>query len=95
MIHKVKLTRKQKLSMPELYKMCSSARGTYDYVRINLINGKFIQVNFHRDQTISVCNNFTDLGAFYAVQNIMKRNKINSTQNIAEFLFKMVQRYNR
>ncbi len=95
MIHKIKLTRKQKLAIPQLYKLCSSARNSHDYIRINLSNNKYIMVSFHRDGTLSVSHNFTDLSAYYATINMMNRNKIYSTENVVDYLFKMVQKYNK
>ena len=32
---------------------------------------------------------------YFATNNFIKRNKINSTENVAEFLFKMIQKYNQ
>lgn len=95
MIRKIKLSRKQKITTPELFKLCASARNSNDYIRIDLWNRKYIVVSFHRDQTLSISNNFTDLIAYYATQNMIRLNKIYSTENVVDYLFKMIQKYNK
>ena len=94
MIQRLKLNKGQTLNQSQLFKYCSSARNTHDYIRIQLYNGKYIQINFHRDQTLSVTHNMTDLSMYYATINMMNRNKIDSTENVVEFLQKTIQKYN-
>ena len=94
MIRILNLKRKQIIPIKELFRLSASARNTFDFIRVNMWNGKFITVNFHRDQTISVSHNFADMRVYFLVSNFEKRNKINSTQNVAEFLFSMIQKYN-
>lgn len=95
MIKILNLERKQTVPIRELFRLSASARNTYDFIKVNMWNKKFIIVNFHRDQTISVSHNFTDMRVYFATNNFIKRNKINSTENVAEFLFKMIQKYNQ
>lgn len=95
MIQRVRLNRTQVLTSRELFKMCASARNTHDYVRITLWNGKYVQVSFHRDNTLSVSTNRMDLSTLYAVNNMMQRNKIYSTENVVEFLFKFIKKNTR
>lgn len=92
MIQRIKLHRSQILTSGELFKLCASARNTHDYIRITLWTGKYVQVNFHRDNTLSVSTNRMDLSTLYAVNNMMQRNKIYSTENVVEFLFKFIQK---
>lgn len=94
MIKRLKLNKDQYLSQNELFKLCASARNSHDYIRIQLYNNKYVQVNFHRDQTLSVSHNFMDLSMYYATINMMNRNKIYSTENVAEFLAKTIRKYN-
>ena len=94
MVKKLFLQRKQIIPVSELYNICASARNTFDFVKVTMWDGKFLIMTFHRDQTISISHNFTDLRVYFACNNFIKRNTINSTMNAAEFLFKMIQRYN-
>lgn len=94
MIKRVKLNKNQTLSTNELFKICASARNSHDYVRIQLFNNRYIQVSFHRDQTLSVSHNMTDLSMYYATINMMNRNKIYSTENVVDFLAKTIKKYN-
>ncbi len=94
MIKRVKLNKNQTLSTNELFKICASARNSHDYVRIQLFNNRYIQVSFHRDQTLSVSHNMTDLSMYYATINMMNRNKIYSTENVVDFLVKTIKKYN-
>lgn len=95
MIKKIKLNKGQNLSQTELFKLCSSARNSHDYIRIQLYNNRYVQVSFHRDQTLSVSHNMTDLSMYYATINMMNRNKIYSTENVVDFLAKTIKKYNK
>ena len=94
MIKRLKLARGQTINKNELLKYCISARNTHDYIRIQLYNNKYVQVSFHRDQTLSVSHNMTDLSMYYATINMMNRNKIYSTENVVDFLINTIRRYN-
>ena len=94
MIKRLKLSKGQTINKNELFKYCTSARNTHDYIRIQLYNNRYVQVSFHRDQTLSVSHNMTDLSMYYATINMLNRNKIYSTENVVDFLMRTIQKYN-
>ena len=92
MIQKVKILRGQTLTREKIARILISARSTYDYARFDLWNGKYIVINFTRDNKYEIATNSRDYNIVYDIKVVKATRQFSS---LTGFVYKWLPKLSK
>jgi len=93
MIQTVTVKKGKPISKQEIQYALTRARSTYDYAKFILPNGKYITVNFMKDNSYEIATNVREQYQLFYDIKITKT--IKSFFSLIDFLYKWLNRLNK
>lgn len=92
MYQNVKLKRGVNPTRNEIIKTLTSAKMTYEYARYTMDNGKYLTINFMRDNTYEIATNHMDYGIVYDIKVVKS---IKNFYGVVDFVARWLPRLNK